>query len=111
MKHLLSFLFHRKALAAQSEPSVFDLLDGGAMRRAAWWLESKKLWLFGIAAVGVIALISFLGNLIRNWIYRAALRREVKKELEPVNERLDELEEQNEELHRQNEELRELLVK
>ena len=47
-----------------------------------------------------------LGSLGRTGVYRAAVAKELKKQLEPVNRKLDELEKQNEELKRQNEELR-----
>ena len=81
------------------------------LRRAAKLLEPKNLKRLGLAAAGGSVLLSALGTAGRDRIYRAAVARELKKQLEPVNKKLDALEQQNEELRRQNEELQRQLVK
>jgi chaperonin cofactor prefoldin len=53
--------------------------------------------------------VSLVGNWLHNRVYRAAVARELKKQLAPVNKKLDELEKQNEELKKQNEQLKKQL--
>ena len=59
--------------------------------------------------VGCGIAVSLAGSFARNRMYRAALARELKKQLAPVNKKLDELEKQNEELKKQNEQLKKQL--
>ena len=53
--------------------------------------------------------LSLAGSLARSRLYRAALAKELKKQLAPGNRKLDELEKQNEELKKQNEHLKKQL--
>ena len=98
----------KKAIAARAEQMLWESLpvEQKSLQRAMKLLEPKNLKLLGVAAVGSMAALSLLGGLSRTGVYRAAVAKELKKQLEPVNRKLDELEEQNEELKRQNEELR-----
>lgn len=98
----------KNALALRTEQAVLERLpvDQKALRKAAKFLEPKRLKLLLIAAVGGAALLSAIGSFGHERLYRAAVAREMKKQLEPVNSRLDQLQKQNEELKRQNEELK-----
>ena len=64
--------------------------------------------LAAVAVAGGVA-VSLVGNWLHNRVYRAAVARELKKQLAPVNKKLDELERQNEELKKQNEQLKKQL--
>ena len=55
------------------------------------------------------AALSLGGTVLQTRLTRAAVRKELKRQLTPVNKKLEELEKQNEELRRQNEELRHAL--
>ena len=68
-------------------------------------LISENLKKVGIGAIGCAAAVSMLKNANQMRSYRAAMGKELKKQLEPVTEKLNELEAQNEELKRQNQEL------
>lgn len=56
--------------------------------------------LAAVAVAGGVA-VSLVGNWLHNRVYRAAVARELKKQLAPVNKKLDELEKQNEDLKKQ----------
>ena len=71
--------------------------------------NAKDLRKLGILVIGCGAAVSLAGSFARNRFYRAALARELKKQLAPVNKKLDELEKQNEELKKQNEQLKKQL--
>ena len=113
MKMTLSLLpGSRRALAAQAEQAVLERLplDQKTLRRAAALMKPKNLKLLAAAAIGGGAMLSVLGGVARERLTRAAVSRELKRQLEPVRQQLDALEEQNEELKRQNEQLRALLT-
>jgi hypothetical protein len=93
-----------KRLAAQRLPGGERLL-----LRVKQMLESEKAKKIAVAAVGVSVGVSLLGAVGKSVIYRSAVAREVKKQLEPVNRKLDELQSQNTQLLRQNRELMEKL--
>lgn len=101
----------KRMLAARAEQAVLERLpvDRSALRAAAKLLEPKRLKLVLLAAAGGMALVSMIGSLGHERLYRAAVARELKKQLAPVNERLETLQKQNEELKRQNDELRQKL--
>lgn len=63
----------------------------------------------GALLVGGGVAVSLAGNWLYNRVYRAAVAKELKKQLAPVNKKLDELEKQNEELRKQNEQLKKQL--
>ena len=98
----------QNALATRAEQLLWESLpvEQKTVQRAIRLLEPKNLKRLGVLAVGGTALLSLLGSLGRTGATRAALAKELKKQLEPVNRKLDELEKQNEELRRQNEELK-----
>ena len=75
------------------------------LKRIAKWLEPGHLKQVGLLAVGVSFGLSALNSLGEARMVRAAVSRELKKQLVPVNKKLDELEAQNRELKRENEEL------
>ncbi len=69
----------------------------------------KNIKRLGAAALGASAALALAGSIARRHMIRAALSKELKKQLAPVNKKLDELEEQNKELKKQNEQLRKQL--
>ena len=107
-------MFSRKKeeLAAQAGQAFLNQLpfDVSRFQRAARYLEPKKLKRIAIVAIGGSALLSLLGTLGHDRLYRAAVAREIKKQLDPIQKQLDELSEQNEVLIRQNEALQEQLA-
>lgn len=108
-------MFSRKKeeLAAQAGQLLINQLpvDVGKLKRAATYLEPRKLKRIAVVAVGGSALLSLIGTLGHDRLYRAAVARELKKQLAPIQKQLDELAEQNEALIRQNEALQEELSK
>ena len=99
------------ALVRLAESRLMEQLpvDQKALRRAAFLLEPKNLKRLGVLAAGGAVSLSVLGTVSRTRMLRAAMARELKKQLAPVNKKLDELEKQNEELKKQNEQLRKQL--
>ena len=72
-------------------------------------LSAENLKRLGLVAVAGGVAVSLVGNWLHNRAYRAAVARELKKQLAPVNKKLDELEKQNEDLKKQNEQLKKQL--
>lgn len=107
------FTKKKEALVAQAGQALLQQLpvDVGKLQRAAKYLEPRKLKRIAVIAVGGSAALSLLGSIGHDRIYRAAVAREMKKQLEPIRKQLDELTVQNENLIRQNELLREQLEK
>ena len=98
----------KTALAVRAGKAVLEQLpvDQKKLKLAAVLLEKKNLKRLGVLAVSGAAALSLGASVIQSRITRSALRKELKRQLAPVNKKLDELEEQNKELRRQNEELR-----
>lgn len=107
------FTKKKEALVAQAGQALLQQLpvDITKLQRAAKYLEPKKIKRIAIVALGGSAALSLIGSLGHDRIYRAAVAREMKKQLEPIRKQLDELTAQNENLIRQNELLREELAK
>ena len=103
----------KSLLAARAEQAIIQQLpvEQKTLRRVSKLLEPKNLKRLGIAAVCGTATLSVVGSVSRMRMYRAAMARELKKQLAPVNKKLDELEAQNDELRRQNEQLQKKLDK
>lgn len=113
MKKTISTVSGKKnELAVRAEQALLSQLpvDTKVLKKAAKYLEPGKLKLFALAAAGGAALLSLLASAGHARVYRAAVSRELKKQLAPVNEKLGQLEAQNEELKRQNEELQKQLA-
>ena len=72
-------------------------------------MNAENLKRLGLVAVAGGVAVSLLGNWLHNRAYRAAVARELKKQLAPVNRKLDELEKQNTELKKQNDQLKKQL--
>lgn len=101
-----------KAAAAAEQVLMEQLaIEPKKLQRIAKLMEPKNLKRIGIAALGAGALLSALGTAGHDRLYRAAVSREIRKQLEPVNKKLDELQAQNEQLIQQNEQLRRELEK
>ena len=98
----------KTALAVRAGKAVLEQLpvDQKKLKLAAALLEKKNLKRLGVVAASGVAALSLGSSMLQARLTRAALRRELKRQLAPVNKKLDELEEQNKELRRQNEELR-----
>jgi cell division protein FtsB len=101
----------RSRLAARAEQALLERLpvDTRTLQKAARYLEPKHFKLLLASAVALAALLSLIKAVGRDQIYRAAVSRELKRQLAPVNDALEELRSQNEELARQNEELKKQL--
>ncbi|MBQ9459393.1 MAG: hypothetical protein IJU66_05615 [Oscillospiraceae bacterium] len=80
-------------------------VDLKPLKKAARYLEPGKMKLLLLAVAGGAALLSLAKSIGRDSVYRSVVSKELKKQLEPVNESLEELKRQNEELKRQNEAL------
>lgn len=114
MKLAIPFLGRMESLAAaQTERALLEQLpvDTKKLQRIAKVLEPRNLKLIGIALVGGGFVLSAASAIGHDRMYQAAVGREIRKQLEPVNRKLDELQAQNEELRRQNEELMNKLQK
>lgn len=97
----------KTALAVRAGKAMLEQLpvDQKKLKLAATLLEKNNLKRLGVVAVSGVAGISLGSTMIQARLTRAALRKELKRQLAPLNKKLDELEEQNKELRKQNEEL------
>lgn len=107
------FAKKKEALALQASQALLNQLpvDVGKLQKAAKLLEPKNLKRLIVVAVGGSAALSLVSTLGHDRLYRAAVARELRKQLAPIQKQLDELSEQNEVLRRQNEALQEQLAK
>lgn len=96
----------------QAEQNLLNSLpvDQRKLQLAKKYMQPKALKLIAATAIGGSMVVTILGSIGRNKIYRAAVAKELKKQLAPLYKRLGELEAQNEILIRQNEELRSKLA-
>ena len=101
------------ALAVRAGKAALEQLpiDRKKLKLAAALLEKANLKRIGVIAASGAAALSLGGTLLQARLTRSALRRELKRQLAPMNKKLDELEAQNKALQRQNEELRRQLEK
>ena len=103
----------KQMLAARAEQALVEQLpvDQKTLRRVGKLMEPKNLKRLALTVVGGSVAISVMGSISRTSMYRMAVARELKKQLEPVNKKLCELEAQNEELKRQNDQLAKALAR
>ena len=101
----------KKILAARAEEALMEQLpvNPKALRRVTWLMEPKRIKRIVIAAAGASFAASAIGTAGEMRMYRRAMAKELKKQLEPLNRKLDGLEKQNEELQKQNRQLRDRL--
>ena len=101
----------KAALAVRAGKAVLEKLpiEEKKLKLAAALLDKTNLKRLGFVAVSGAAALSLGGTVLQTRLTRAAVRKELKRQLTPVNKKLEELEKQNEELRRQNEELRHAL--
>ena len=112
MKRMNKMLPGLRAKAAETaEQALLQALpvEPARLQRIVKHLNPKELKRIALAAVGAGLLVSLLGTVGQNRLCQAAMARELKKQLAPVNRKLEALEAQNEELKRQNEELKQQL--
>ena len=97
-------------VSLEGAPAVVGALDGLQVADERFLFVvidlDKRL---GALLLGGVAAVSLAGKWLRSRAYRAAVAKELKKQLAPLNKKLDELEKQNEELKKQNEQLRKQL--
>ena len=100
-----------KALASKAEGALMEQLPFSPKTRriVTWLLEPKHIKRIAVLAVGGSIAASAIGAAGKMRMYRCAMAKELKKQLEPLNKKLDQLEEQNEELKKQNRQLRDRL--
>ena len=94
-------------LTARVEQALLEKLpvDQKSLQRVFRILEPKNLKKIGITAIGGSVLISLISSLTHDSAYKAAVAREMKKQIAPLEQRLEELQAQNELLLQQNREL------
>ena len=94
-------------IAAKAEQALLEKLpvDQKTLKIAAKALEPKNLKWIAITATGGSALISLVSSISHDKIYQAAVAREIKKQVAPLERKLDELRTQNAVLLQQNREL------
>ena len=99
-------------LLAKTEQALLEKLpvDQKTLRRLGKLIEPKNLKLAALGAVGTSVLITVVTNIGHDRLYRAAVAREMKKQLEPLRKKLDALEAQNAVLWQQNEELKAQMI-
>lgn len=92
----------KNALAVRAEQALAEQLpvDQKTLRVIGWLVKPTNLKKVGIGAIGCAAAVFMLKSANQMRCYRAAMGKELKKQLEPINRKLDELEAQNEELRR-----------
>ena len=94
-------------LTAKAEQALLEKLpvDQKTLTLIGRILEPQNLKRIGIAAIGGSALISLISTLGHDKVYQAAVGREIKKQIAPLEHKLDELRTQNAVLLQQNREL------
>ena len=94
-------------LTAKAEQMLLEKLpvDQKTLKLAGKLLEPKNLKIIGITAIGGSALISLISSISHDKIYQAAVAKEIKKQIAPLEHKLDELRTQNAVLLQQNREL------
>ena len=107
----MSSLKTKNPLALRAQQVLAEQLPGGelTLNVIKTLMKPENLKRIGIALVGGSILLSWLRSLSEKHAFRAAIRKELEKQLEPIYEKLETLEEQNEELLHQNEKLQESL--
>ena len=102
---------NRNALAVRAEQALVEQLpvNQKTLRAIGWLMDPQHLKVASVGVLGCAAAVSMFKNVGQMRMYRAAMGRELKKQLEPINKKLDELEAQNEELKRQNQRLQKQL--
>ena len=86
-----------------------DSLEKTLLRAALTHASPQNIKRLAALLVGGGVAVSLAGDWLRKRSYRAAMAKEMKKQLAPLNKKLDELEKQNEELKKQNEQLKKKL--
>ena len=100
-----------KILASRAEDALMEQLPVSpkTLKSVGWLMEPKHIKTIAVVAVGGSIISSAIGTASEMRMYRRAMAKELKKQLEPINKKLEELEEQNEELKKQNKQLRDRL--
>ena len=98
----------KQEMIARAEQALLEQLpvDEKTLKKMGKHLEPRRVKRLLLVAVGGGALLSALGTAAHDRLARAAMARELKKQLAPIHEKLDVLQAQNEELKRQNAALR-----
>lgn len=104
---------NNKMLADKAGQMLLEKIpvDQKTLNRAVKLLEPKNLKRIAIGAVGGTILVSVLSNLGHDRMYQAAVAREIKKQIGPLQKKLEDLEAQNMVLWQQNEDLKAQLNK
>ncbi len=99
---------YRNELQARAGQALVQQLpiEQKTLNRISRLMKPRNLKILAAALLGGSLLLSLMNRVSEMRMYRAAMARELQKQLDPVNRKLEKLEEQNEELKRQNEELR-----
>ena len=94
-------------ITARAEQALLDKLpvDQRTLHLVGKILEPKNLKRIGLAAIGGSVLISLVSSISHDKVYQAAVAREIKKQIAPLEHKLEELKMQNAVLLQQNREL------
>ena len=107
----MSMLKTKNPIALRAWEALADQVPGGEKTLVVirTLLKPENLKRIVVVMIGGSILLAWLRNLREKHAFRAEIRKELEKQLEPIHEKLEALEEQNEELLRQNERLQESL--
>ena len=96
------------SLTVAARQAIAEQIPGGTrtLRLIKRLATAENLKRLAIALLGGTILFAWLRRLGEKWTFRMELRKELEKQLAPINEKLEKLEEQNDELMNQNEQLR-----
>ena len=81
-------------------PAAGRVIGKKGSESVALALPLQQIKKYGLLAGGGLLGLSVLGSAARTASYRAAVSRELKKQLKPIHEKLDRLEQENEELRK-----------
>ena len=101
----------RKILTARAEEALAEKLpiDQRTLHLIGKLIEPTNLKRIAVVTIGGSVGLSVLRNVGETRMVRSAVKREMKKQLEPISKKLGDLEKQNEQLQKQNEQLQKQL--
>lgn len=96
---LLKRILRRKVKELQ--PVIIEKAENSGLLGFLQRLTPGKLKALVIALVGAVVALNVFGNFVREQKLKLMFRRELKKQLRPLEEKIDDLEDENQQLRRQ----------
>lgn len=96
---LLKRILRRKVKELQ--PVIIEKAETSGVLGFLQRLTPGKLKALAIALVGAVVALNVVGNFLREQKLKLMFRRELKKQLRPLEEKIDDLEDENQQLRRQ----------